>query len=188
MPVRPDEYDAAIRAILEDAGPDFVSTSNIFGTLLRVPVLTKDYRRFGDVLRRGELPPRDREILVLRTAWRCGCPYEWAQHVRVSRSVGMTDEEITSVAHPSENASWSAFQRTLVRAADELHEDACLSEMTWSELATVYDERQMIELLMLVGNYTLLSYVMNSVGVEPEAGSDPMPEGPFGPEPPTPGG
>lgn len=175
-PVDPADFDAPIMEILADAGPDFRTTSNIFRTLLRVPALAKDYRRFGDVLRKSELPARDREVLVMRTAWRCDCGYEWAQHAKASRKAGLSEEEIQAVALNPDAAFWSEFDKTLMRAADELRDEACLSEKTWSELSARYSDQQMIELLMLAGNYTFLSFIMNSCGVQVEDDSDPMPE------------
>jgi 4-carboxymuconolactone decarboxylase len=175
-PVPVEEYDDAIREILDDAGPDFVTTSNIFGTLLRNPTITKHFRRFGDALRNGELPVRHRELLVLRTCWRCNSAYEWAQHARISRSAGLTDDEITAVARYPEADLFDEFELALICAADELHDDACVTDRTWATLSGRYDQRQLLELLMLVGSYTMLAFVMNSAGVQPEPGSDPLPQ------------
>src|SRR5262245_8389695 len=35
------------------------------------------------------LPPRDRELLILRTAWLCRAAYEWGQHVVFGRDCGL---------------------------------------------------------------------------------------------------
>jgi 4-carboxymuconolactone decarboxylase len=66
----------------------------------------------------------------------------------------------------------------LLRAVDELHEDACLSDETWSELAKNYDQRQLIEVPMLVGQYHLLAFTLNSLGVQPEDGVGSLPHRP----------
>jgi alkylhydroperoxidase family enzyme len=175
-PVAPDEQDDQVRAVLDDAGPDFAYT-NIFATLLRHPTLTLDYRRFGDTLRKGVLPARDREILVLRTAWRCRAAYEWGQHVSMAQSIGMSNDEIALVARFPQDDRWSPFERALLRAADDLHDQATISDDVWATLAERYDDRGMVEVSMLVGNYHMLAFLMNSARVQPEPGVAPLPAG-----------
>ena len=63
----------------------------------------------------------------------------------------------------------------LLRAADELHADAVLSEATWSALAARYPERQLVEVPMVVGQYHMVAFLVNSLGVEPDPGSPPLP-------------
>ena len=63
---------------------------------------------------------------------------------------------------------WQSFDASLVRAVDELHDEGTLTDETWSALAERYDRRQMIEFVLVVGNYHMLSYVMNAFRIEPE--------------------
>jgi len=72
-------------------------------------------------------------------------------------------------------AGWSAFDAALLRAADELHADAVLSEASWTALAARYQERQLIEVPMVVGQYHMVAFLVNSLGVEPDPGSPPLP-------------
>ena len=65
---------------------------------------------------------------------------------------------------------WDPFDATLLRAADELHDDSCITDDTWEVLADRYDERQLIEVLMVVGHYHLVAFTLNSLGVQREPG------------------
>jgi alkylhydroperoxidase family enzyme len=65
---------------------------------------------------------------------------------------------------------WTDGDRTLLRAADELHDDGCISDATWAELAKTYDERQLVEIPMVVGHYHLVAFTLNSLGVQREPG------------------
>jgi alkylhydroperoxidase family enzyme len=168
-PLAAGEQDERQRELLEQvglAGP----TVNIFATLVRHPGLFARWLPFGGKLLSGRLPARDRELLVLRTGWRCRSEYEWAQHVVVGRAAGLTDEEIERVTAGPDAPGWDPFDALLLRAADELHDDSCLSDGVWAALAERYDERQLIEVPMLVGHYTLVSYTLNSLGVPLEDG------------------
>src|SRR5207302_275745 len=124
---------------------------NIFTTLVRHPQLFRRWSPFGGtLLLAGTLPHRDRELLILRTAWNNGCDYEWGQHVRIARDAGLGDEIDLVIAGPSA-AGLAPFDAALLQAADELHRDSVISDETWARLRERYDHRQLIEVPMLIG-------------------------------------
>ena len=141
---------------------------NIFRTFVRNPRVFKRWVPFGHILLNGSLPPRDREILVLRTANRCGSDYELNHHERIALESGMNEAEVARVREGSGASGWSDFDAALVRAVDELIDDHRISDSTWQVLAERYDDRLLIELPMLVGHYHMLAITLNSLGVEPE--------------------
>lgn len=124
----------------------------------------------------GVLPKRDHEILALRAACNCGSDFEWGEHAEYARGAGLSDDEIAAVAIASGSADWAPHEVALIRAADELHADATVSDATWAELCTHYDRPQLVELLFVVGQYTMLSMVANAAQVGLPPGLDPVPE------------
>jgi alkylhydroperoxidase family enzyme len=131
---------------------------------------------FGNhVLAKSTLPARERELLILRTGWNCRAPYEWGQHVAIGRATGISDEEIERIAAGPDAPGWEPFDATLLRAADELHESAKISQETWARLSEHYDERGLIEITMLVGNYHLVAFALNSLEVELDEGLEGLP-------------
>jgi 4-carboxymuconolactone decarboxylase len=151
---------------------------NIFATLAHHPRLLKRWSQFGGVLLyKGELPQRERELLVLRTAWNCGADYEWGQHVRIGMAAGITADEITAITAPAPGAdpAWSAGDGALLRAADELHADSHIGDATWAALAGTWSVPQLIEICMVVGQYHLVAFTLNSLGVQLEDGVDGLP-------------
>ena len=167
-PLPEEERDEQARELL--GGTMGGQASNIFDTLVRHPGLFRKWLPFGGKLLAGKLPARERELLILRTGWRCRADYEWGQHVGIGKAAGLTDEEIERVKAGPDDAGWDPFDATLLRAADELHDDACLTDATWGALAERYDERQLIEVPMVVGQYHLVSFTLNSLGVQREPG------------------
>jgi 4-carboxymuconolactone decarboxylase len=171
-PLGEDERDDSQRELLaalrpRPDGPEL----NIFSTLARHPDLLRKWLPFGGyLLAAGELPARDREIVTLRTAVNCGSDYEWGQHVAIGAAAGLTEEEIRRIAAGPDDQAWAPFDAALLRAADELHEWSCLRDATWEALASAYSDRQLIELCMLVGQYHLVAFALNSLGVEREPG------------------
>ncbi len=144
---------------------------NVFTTLANHPDLARDWLTFAThVLRRSTLPPREREILILRIGWLCGSEYEWAQHVRLGKREGLNDDDLRHIRQGPDAADASPHDRLLLKAVDELHADAFISDDTWHALAKTYDTRQMMDLVFAVGQYTLVSMALNSFGVQLDPG------------------
>lgn len=143
---------------------------NVFLTLGRHPRLFRAWLRFGGrLMPRGELPRRETELAILRVAHNCGSEYERRAHVRIGRSVGLTAGQIERVGEGPSADGWSDRERALLRACDEMHEERVIGEETWSDLSRLYDERELVEITMLIGHYEMLAMVLDSLGVQPES-------------------
>jgi 4-carboxymuconolactone decarboxylase len=169
---RAPEVEELMRANREALGQ--TDDMNIFATLAHHPRLFTRWNPFaGTLLLAGELPARDRELLILRTAWNCRAHYEWSHHVALARRVGVTADEVAAVTAGPGDPSWSEDDATLLRAADELHAEATITDPTWDVLARRYPTTQLVEICMLVGQYHLVAFTLNALGVqleEPETG------------------
>jgi 4-carboxymuconolactone decarboxylase len=178
-PLPESEWQGEVRTILEAHPPDFdvrLGDNNIFPTLARHEGLFRAWLPFGGfLLGRGVLPVRERELLILRTGFNCASDYEWGQHVRLSERLGIPRAVIMRVADGPDASGWSDGEATLLRAADELHEHARVSEPTWELLARDYDERALLEITMLVGHYHMVAFALNSLGVELDEGLEALP-------------
>jgi 4-carboxymuconolactone decarboxylase len=173
-PVTSDDVEGETREIL--AGVSLGPAVNIFGTLANHPKLFKRWLVFANhVLFKSTLPPRDREILILRTGWQCRAEYEWGQHVIIGRAVGLSDEEIRRITLGPDAPGWDPFDAALLRAADELHDDHVIGDETWRALGERYSVQQLMDLVFAVGNYTLVSMALNSFGVQLDPGVEGFP-------------
>jgi glyoxylase-like metal-dependent hydrolase (beta-lactamase superfamily II)/alkylhydroperoxidase family enzyme len=169
-PLQPAERDIAITAMLTPELPDMPIARhlsahpplNVFTTLVRNPDLFRAWAPLAEHLNNGTLPARDRELAILRTAVRCASAYEWAQHTAVAAEAGLTAEEIARCARVSDAAGWSACDKALLDAADELHSLSTLSQPTWDTLAAHYTDAQLIELVVLIGHYHQVAFGLNA--------------------------
>lgn len=144
---------------------------NIFRTLAHHPKLLKRWLVFGNhVLAHNTLPARERELVILRIGWLCQAGYEWGQHVRIAQQSGLSDADIERIPHGPEAPGWSALDQLLLRATDELHGDAFISDATWAALSEHLDEKQRVDLVFTVGQYNMVSMALNTLGVQPEPG------------------
>jgi alkylhydroperoxidase family enzyme len=174
-PLDPADADGAQRELLDAAAVPGGGASNIFATLVRAPGVFRRWLPFGGKLLNGKVPARERELAILRVGWRCRAEYEWGQHVAIGRLVGLTDEEIARIVAGPDAPGWTLLEAAVLRAADELHDDACITDGTWATLAEHLDEAQLIELVMLIGHYHLVSFALNSLGVQREPGVEGLP-------------
>lgn len=167
-PITPAEYEERTEEVLNGLGGP-AQAFNIFATLAHHPKLLKKWSEFGGVLLYGgEFPAREREILILRTGWNCRSEYEWGQHKVIGIQCGLTDEETDATTR--DDYAWSDDDALLITTADELHANSMISDPTWAILEKRYSKKQIIELLMTVGQYHLVAMTLNTLGVQRDEG------------------
>ena len=141
---------------------------NVLDTLVRHPDLLRRWMPFfAHILFKTSLPERDREILILRVGRLCGAEYEWAQHVPFAERAGLSTEEINGLAAGADDAVWTEeHDRTLIRAADQLHRETMLDDDVWNALNQSYTTEQLMDAVFTVGQYRLVSAVLNTLCVQ----------------------
>lgn len=148
-------------------GPDAMPMPNVLATLMHHPALAGPYLAYNNVLlQTPTLDHRQRELLVLRVAWRTRARYEWAQHVRLAERVGITSEEIEAITAGADDERWTPLEAELLSATDQLIDRYRINDDTWARLAKELDDRQLVELVFVVGTYTGLAMAFNSFGLQ----------------------
>ena len=137
---------------------------NVFRMLAHNPRILKRFNVLGGAyLTKGALPPRVREIVVLRTAWNARCAYELGQHTLIARDAGLRDEEIASIASAAPRLPGD--EALLIALADELFADDRVSDATWAALAERWAPSELVELVTMVGFYRMLAGFLNTFDV-----------------------
>lgn len=163
-----DEVQKILRPNVEQG-----SVFNIFKTLAHHPDLLRRWLVFGNhVLFKSTLPPRERELVILRIGWLCEAEYEWAQHVKIGKDAGLTDVEIERIKAGPNVRGWNEPDTLLLRATDELRRDAFISDATWKGLSAHFDTKQLMDVVFAVGQYNLVSMALNTLGVQLDDGLD----------------
>ena len=122
------------------------------------------------LIARSKLPPRDREVLVLRTLGLGRDTYELHHHEMIARNAGMSDEDIRAATHG--DADLPDWGRWLLCAAEELVREQRIADATWEALAERYDEEQLMEVVFLVGCYATMAMLTRSFGMQVEGSAD----------------
>jgi 4-carboxymuconolactone decarboxylase len=169
-PLPDDQWDerarTALAGLLPEKRRNLRSAGNALGTLVRHPDLAEAFLGFSaHLLRRSTLPPRVRELAILRVASRRDCRYELHHHVRMAAETGLTPAEIEAAR---DGEATIELERTVLTAVDELDDTSTLSDKTWALLGEHLDERQRMDLVLTIGGYTMMAMAFNAFGVEPE--------------------
>jgi 4-carboxymuconolactone decarboxylase len=165
-----DEYDEEANSLILRVRQSLKSAttkvSDVFGLMLRHPGLFRCQMDMGiQLLGKGEISPRERELAILRVGWWCGAPFEWVEHVVVAKRYEITSEEIERVTQGSAAPGWSEHERAILKGVEELLGKQMISDDTWEILARTWNEKQLIEFPVLVGQYFTVALQQNSLRV-----------------------
>lgn len=168
--VDPEALDEASRRLL-DKWSGGRAPLNIFLTYLQNPKLNQAWAPFAaHVFQKSTLSPRQREIVILRTAWLCRSDYEFIQHLRVARAGLLNEAELAALTAATPSPTWSVEEAALILAADDLHARCRIADETWARLSETLNDQQLIDLVVTAGAYTINSMATNSFGIALEPG------------------
>ena len=144
---------------------------NDFRTLLNIPELVDGLMPFHNYITHDSgLSPRHREILILRTSWLLGNEYNWGEHAVIAKKLGLTNDEVRRIAQGPDARGWDPFEAMLLRLADQLYRNSSVTEATWKALSASYDMYHLMDAVMTVTEFTMLSEMYNSIGVQRDEG------------------
>lgn len=143
---------------------------NLFRTAVRAPEAMRGLLAWGNYIqsRANDLPPRQKEIVILRIGYLCRAGYEWAQHEILGQQAGLTEDEIARLKKRA--AGWEGADAALIRAADELHADQFISDSVWVELCRFFSEKQRMDIVFTAAQYVQICMILNTFGVQLDPG------------------
>lgn len=167
LPPESEHIRAFLREMAVARDPDAVYDNgppSILPLMMHHPDLFRLQANMGvQLLVHGALPPRIREMAILRVAWLCGAPYEWGEHVGFAKQAGITGEEIERIIEGPDAPGWTEEDQAVLHAVAQLRSDAMICDSTWAVLARTLDERQLIELPIVIGQYQAVAYYQNAL-------------------------
>ena len=148
---------------------------NLFLTLGRHRRLFRGWLRFASrLMPGGRLPRRETELVILRVADRRDCRYELAHHARLGRRAGLAAADGAAATDAPDDegrsglAGLTARERPLLQGADALVRDRDLDDAAWAALRAHLDDREAIELCLLVGHYDMLATAIAALRIQPD--------------------
>jgi AhpD family alkylhydroperoxidase len=147
-----------------------VPDAHLFSTLARQRGLFRGWLVFASrLMPGGTLSREDTELAILRVAHLRACDYERAHHERLGRRAGLDEAALARVAHGPDADGLPPRARALLAGVDSLVRHKTLDDASWDALRVHYDERQLIELCILVGHYEMLATTIAAIRIAPDA-------------------
>jgi len=122
------------------------------------------------------VPAREREVIILRIAWRTRSIYEFGVHTILGKQAGLRDEEIRRIGSRLVEENWSEKDLALLKMTDEIWAEDFVSDSTWAQLEKEWVAAELIELVVMAGFYRLAGTFLNTMRVPQEAGVPGWPE------------
>lgn len=171
--LRPEEFSEQAKEMFArwKQGPFKDADKNpVLKTFIHAPKLADLFSQLNiHLLLTNSVPLRQRQIAIMRTAWLTRATYMWSSHLRTSLNFGLEPELFAPLQVGAEDPYFTAFEKVVVRATDELVADRRIGDETWAALSAEWSHEQMLDFMFTVGAYVLVAGVMRSTGVEREA-------------------
>ncbi len=168
-PLADEEMTEAHKEVLAHSIKNRPYVPNVSRTLARNPRMYKRLQAYLAYIMDSNLSGRDREILILRIGWLCRSDYEWTQHSRLALKLKvLSEEDLEAIKVGAEAPGWTPAEQLLITATDEQYRDQVISDTTWQALAESYDELQMMDIVITIGQYWMFSAMLRSFGVQIE--------------------
>lgn len=154
----------------ENPGADH--SLNLFRMLAHSPPVLSGFGKLGGaLLQQGTLDPRLREAAIVRVGLLAHAEYEVEKHTAIARAVGLDDAEIAALHAGADPAPLDDATRAVLALADELFRGVRASDEAVVAVRRHLDDRQLVELVVTIGFYGLVCRVLETFGVDKEAGS-----------------
>lgn len=175
---RVDPLDAApAKQAAADAGiPDYMADLSVFRVLLRNQAVARGLNGLlAALLWEGVLDHRLRELVIMRIGWVTGSVYEWTQHWRVAVSLGVSPDDLLAVRHGPDHPAFGPVERAVLGATDDVLSTGQVSAPSFEACRTHLDDAALVELVAVIGNWSMFSSLLRSLEVPLEDGVEPWP-------------
>ncbi len=167
------DVDEARRRALERGIPENMAELSVFRIALHQPgVATGLNGMLHELLWKGVLDARLRELIIMRIGWSTGSVYEWTQHWRVARLLDVPERDLLAVRDWENADHFGPSERAVLAATDETLRDGTISDATWEACRSVFEDEPavLVELVAAIGNWRLFSALLRSLDVPLEDG------------------
>ena len=169
-PIQPEEFTEETKVFFDRWTGGFFKDADknpVLMTFAHHPRLGDLFTQFNvHLLTTNTLPVKERQIAIMRAAWITGATYMWSSHLNTSRLCGLEPDMYGPIQRGADDPYFTAFEKVIIQATDELVRDHELSDASWHALMGEWDNKQMLDFLFTVGAYVLVAGVMRSTKVQ----------------------
>ncbi|MHB8918811.1 MAG: carboxymuconolactone decarboxylase family protein [Desulfocucumaceae bacterium] len=171
IPVLPLEQMPEKTREMMTGGKSDLKGLNINKTMAHAENSVRHFMRMGNsLLTQAKLDARLRELAILRIATLCRSRYEWYQHEKLARKIGVPEEQIEAVKQGTGSPAFNGLEQAVLRYTDEVTLNVKSSDRAFEELAAALSQRELVELTLTIGFYNMVARFLENTGVEIEGG------------------
>jgi 4-carboxymuconolactone decarboxylase len=167
--IQKEEADPMVRDIfqrIEESGNEVI---NLLKALAHSPKICRDWRRLGvTLLLKGDLPPRLRELAILRVGDLAKANYEWTQHVPIALETGVKQQQVDELSGWINSKEFSELERAVLQYTDEVSLNFRVSDETFSRIRDLLGEQEIVELTVTIGYYGMVCRTLEALQIELE--------------------
>ncbi len=142
---------------------------NLYKIVAHAENSIRHFIRMGSsLLTQNKLDDNLRELAILRVASLSNSNYEWVQHKRIAIGIGMPEEKIEGVRSGPENGPFNELERLVLKFTDEVTTHIKASPATFNAISKYLDHREIVELLLVIGYWSMVARLLETVEVELE--------------------
>jgi len=165
--VEKEQVSPEVKAIFQKIEDNGARILNLYKVVANSPGLLLNFIRLGNsVIGRMVLPPRLREIVILRVANLTGSEYEWAQHAPVALQVGVSQKQLNSISDWKKSTEFNNEERAALQYTDEVAQKVKVTDQTFNILRNFFNEQAIVELTMTIGYYEMVARLLVPLQVE----------------------
>lgn len=170
-----DQVSDKLKDVFQSMERRGVQVLNIFKVMAHCPRVGREFLRLGNaILFNGSLPPKLRELAILRVGDLAEAIYEWTQHVPIGLMAGLTEEQIKTMHQWKESPLFSDQERAVLKYTDEVAQNIRVSEETFKAVRDFLTEEQVVELTTTIGYYGMVSRILEALEIELEENKQPL--------------
>lgn len=148
---------------------------NVYRLLLHSPPLAETWFAHNNAVRWSTtLDGRLREMVIVRIAYVTNAAYVLGQHVpKLALAEGLSLVECEALRDWQSSRLFSERDRAVLAYADSVTRDIKVPDAVFVPLKDHFNDREIVELSVLIGTYAMHVRVMQALEIDPEPGSKP---------------
>lgn len=135
------------------------SSYNFTRWFINHPELATNWLHYNRALFEGKLSHKLRELIILKVADVQNSEYEWVEHVAIAKAIGFEDKHFEAIKM-NDLSLFDDCEKACMQAVEQLCKSGDIDDQLWQKLAEHLDYQQQIELVFVIGSYTLMSWVI----------------------------
>jgi len=138
------------------------------------PKLGRELTRLALTLLAGtSIERRLTEVAIITVGARRQAEFEWWAHARMARDNGVPDAVVDAIGRGADPPFTAEVERTVHAVAAQLAQTGRVTEDAYVAGCELVGDTGMVELVMLCGYYTLISFLLNTFSVPLPPGAVP---------------